>query len=447
VPKPIAFVVMPFAEKETSRVDVDVPSKVDFDALWERVYEPVLTELGYEAVRADRDVGALVVSEMIQRLAIADLVVADVTLPNANVYYEVGVRHAAKPRGCVLVSANWGRQLFDVRQMPQLRFPLPEGSIGEETMVEASKVLKSKLETLVAGTSPVFDAVPGYPDHVDLDRASAFRADVAALSQFNAEVRAVKLAPKRERRAAALAVIEHHGSSPAVRDAVVLQMIRLIRDEVGWPAVLDYVLQLPPYLAQHPLIAEQRVLAVAKSGNAALAAAELEQLIMLQETAERRGMLGGRYKQLMTESTSTSEQLRYLHRAIMNYERGNLLDLNDFYCASNLPRLYRLRARPGDSQRADEAAIVTVQACRRALALGLENEWTKSTLLGMAFYRGDVVEAEHLREAVLEEGPKAWQLSSTLNDLRVDIRHQSDPQVRHALGAVLDDLERLLAES
>jgi hypothetical protein len=131
----------------------------------------------------------------------------------------------------------------------------------------------------------------------------------------------------------------------------------------------------------------------------------------------------------------------------MNYERGNLLDLNDFYCASNLPRLYRLRARPGDSQRADEAAIVTVQACRRALALGLENEWTKSTLLGMAFYRGDVVEAEHLREAVLEEGPKAWQLSSTLNDLRVDIRHQSDPQVRHALGAVLDDLERLLAES
>jgi hypothetical protein len=97
--EPIAFVVMPFDRKPTGVAESGAPAVVDFDALWRRVYLPVLSNLGYKAVRADRDVGALIISEMIQRLALADLVVADLSLPNANVYYEIGVRHAAKRVG------------------------------------------------------------------------------------------------------------------------------------------------------------------------------------------------------------------------------------------------------------------------------------------------------------------------------------------------------------
>jgi hypothetical protein len=33
---------------------------------------------------------------MIERLAISDLVLADVSIPNGNAYYEVGIRHAAQ---------------------------------------------------------------------------------------------------------------------------------------------------------------------------------------------------------------------------------------------------------------------------------------------------------------------------------------------------------------
>ena len=84
-------------------------------------------------MRADRDVGALIISEMIQRLALADLVVADVSLPNANVYYEIGVRHAAKRVGCVLIAADWAKPVFDLGQIRQLRFPLPDGTIGDDS--------------------------------------------------------------------------------------------------------------------------------------------------------------------------------------------------------------------------------------------------------------------------------------------------------------------------
>ena len=109
MPDQIAFMVMPFGRKATGLTEKDAPADIDFDALWERVYQPILEERGYKAVRADRDAGALIISEMIQRLAIADLVVADITIANANVYYEVGVRHAAKEKGCVLVGAEWAR--------------------------------------------------------------------------------------------------------------------------------------------------------------------------------------------------------------------------------------------------------------------------------------------------------------------------------------------------
>jgi hypothetical protein len=47
-------------------------------------------------VRADQDTGALIITQMVERLYFADLVLADMTIPNGNVYYEVGVRHAAK---------------------------------------------------------------------------------------------------------------------------------------------------------------------------------------------------------------------------------------------------------------------------------------------------------------------------------------------------------------
>jgi hypothetical protein len=46
---------------------------------------------------------------MTQRLALADIIIADVTSPNGNVYYEVGARQAAKEHGCLLISADWAK--------------------------------------------------------------------------------------------------------------------------------------------------------------------------------------------------------------------------------------------------------------------------------------------------------------------------------------------------
>jgi hypothetical protein len=444
VPDPIAFMVMPFSRKATGRTEKDVPTEVDFDALWEKVHQPVLQELGYQAVRADRDVGALIISQMIQRLAIADLVVADITLANANVYYEVGVRHAAMKHGCVLVSAGWARPVFDLDQMRQLRFPLPDGDVGKEAAEAAREVLRKDLKGLVDGQSPVFDAVPGFPKP-EVDRVTAFADTVAQLSEFEADIRSVRAAPKSQRAERVEALVERYGKRPAVREIVALELLRAVRDNLGWKEMLAYIDDLPPKLAQLPLVLEQHALALAKAGDAPAAVGRLEQLIETHgETAERLGLLGGRYKQLLEAAETPGEQRRYLTKAIDAYQRGMDVDLNAYYPASNLPRLYRRRDEPGDEQRAGEAEVAAMLACRAAIQNGTKDEWVRPTLLGLAFDRGDVPEAIRLRKEVEAEGPETWQLDSTIRNLRTAVAGHDDPEVKAGLQAVLDQLEELL---
>jgi Tetratricopeptide Repeats-Sensor len=451
VPDPIAFMVMPFDRRSTGRGEAEVPSEIDFDLLWFRVYRPVLTELGYRPIRADADVGSLIITEMIQRLVLGDLVVADLTLQNANVYYEVGVRHAARRVGCILTAADWAKPAFDLAQMRQVRFPLADGLVGQPAVITAKAALIEGLRPLVDAVSPVFAGVPGYPAEPDMERASAFAALAEELLEFDADVRAAYLSPKSEQRARVQEVLALHGHKPAVRQADAMLLLRLLRDLVDWRAVLDYIATLPKSLAEHPLIMEQECLAMAKSGApgaAVKAVARLETLIRMHgETSERLGLLGGRYKQLAAEAADGVERRRYLGHAISSYERGMTADLNDYYPTSNLPRLYRNRRRDGDEALAAEAEVVTMAACRRALARGTADEWVRPTLLGLAFDRGDVIAAQGLLSDVVGEGPAVWKLETTLRDLRESANDQADETVRVQLSGVLTALAALLPEA
>ena len=122
-------------------------------------YAPVINELGYDPIRADQDVGALIITQMIERLYFADLVLAEMTIPNGNVYYEVGVRHAAREKGCVLLAADWSKQLFDVAQMRTIRYPLADGEVGEAAAQAIRAAIKPKIEALAKGGSPVFESI------------------------------------------------------------------------------------------------------------------------------------------------------------------------------------------------------------------------------------------------------------------------------------------------
>jgi hypothetical protein len=87
-----------------------------------------------------------------------------------------------------------------------------------------------------------------------------------------------------------------------------------------------------------PEIRETYAFALDNSGSVTEAIAKLEELLALSgPTPERLGLLGGRYKRLFMNAKD-EDKAELLDRAIGAYQRGMELDLNQYYCSSNLPR-------------------------------------------------------------------------------------------------------------
>lgn len=448
---PICFMVMPFSTKETGLgPGEEGPKQVDFDALWEKALSPAIENSGYTPVRADQDAGALIVVEMIERLAMSDLVVADITIANANVYYEIGVRHAAQRYGCVLTSANWARVLFDIDQMPRVVYTMNEGAITDTTADAIRKQVEAGIAGLKDGESPVYQAVPGFPEAAQADdRITRFQADMESVNQLLGSVRAVRsIVDPEKKKLAALALRDELADDKAIRDGVSVEMMTLLRDCAGWSDMLQWIDTMPDRLRTRPAVQEQRLLAVSKVEDPSEAIGALEQLIETAgDSSERQGLLGGRYKQLYSDAgPDDPSRSVYLGRAIEHYERGMMLDLNDYYPSCNLPRLYRERGAEGDADRARLSGAIAMAGCERARLLNPDDPWIAPTLLGAAFDAQDVTGAERLAGEVEVDSPGSWKLSTTIADLRVSASQAAAPEVAASLAATFNRLNALLPE-
>src|SRR5918912_672506 len=101
---------MPFGTKPDGQ-----GGSIDFDAFYEELLAPAIRDAELEPLRADQElVGGLIHKPMFERLILSDYAVADLTTANANVFYELGVRHAVRPYSTVLVSADVKRAPFDL---------------------------------------------------------------------------------------------------------------------------------------------------------------------------------------------------------------------------------------------------------------------------------------------------------------------------------------------
>jgi hypothetical protein len=92
-----AFIVRPFGRKEG----------IDFDRVEELLVRPGLEKAGI----AGRSTGSIteagnIREDMFQLLLLADIVVADISIHNANVFYELGIRHSLRTRLTYLIRAR-----------------------------------------------------------------------------------------------------------------------------------------------------------------------------------------------------------------------------------------------------------------------------------------------------------------------------------------------------
>ena len=449
MPRPLCFMIMPYGTKSTQAEAGRGVAEIDFNALWDRAFAPAIDQLGYEPVRADQDTGALIVTQMIERIYFADLVLADMTIPNGNVYYEVGVRHAAQKRGCVLLAADWSKRLFDVAQLRTVTYPLTDGTVGVDAAKAVIAAIKEPVRALSRGLSPVHDAIKGYPDDVDEATASTMKERMLELASFQAQIRGVRALPRAQRMAAAKTLAETN-LGPPVTAVTALGLLRLLKDCAGvaddWGWISGAIGGLPPEIAEVEEVRELEAFALGNGGKPTEAIGKLLTLIAMSgPSPERYGMLGGRYKRLSDAAVAANDlggAASFLSKSIDAYENGMQIDLNEYYCSSNLPRLYRKRNRKGDSERASAVSQLVVAACARAMKLGKADEWLRPTLLGAAFDAGNCDEAEQLADQIADEGAARWKLDAMLADLKTSAALTADPACRDRLAAVVERLAR-----
>src|SRR5499425_1412546 len=120
-----AFVAMPFGTKQNS-----AKQDIDFNRIYEEYIRPALEGAGFEVFRADEEQRAgNIRTDMFQELLMADLVVADLTINNPNVWYELGVRHALRSRGVILINGGTPTPAFDIYANRKLVYGLVDGAL------------------------------------------------------------------------------------------------------------------------------------------------------------------------------------------------------------------------------------------------------------------------------------------------------------------------------
>ncbi|NEP61073.1 MAG: hypothetical protein F6K31_29510 [Symploca sp. SIO2G7] len=132
---PHAFVVMPFGRKQ-GRDGV----WIDFNSIYQNLIKPALEDAGFEPFRADEEsVSGDILTDMFQELLLADLVLTDLSIDNANVFYELGVRHALRKRGLVHIQCGRAYLPYDIFNVRALPYHCDESGCPDPQYLEKDK--------------------------------------------------------------------------------------------------------------------------------------------------------------------------------------------------------------------------------------------------------------------------------------------------------------------
>src|SRR6188472_572036 len=150
-----AFVIRPFGKKADAS-----GTAIDFEQVHERLIAPALKDAGLGGGTTGEIIDAGNVREDMFSLIIeADLVVCDITVHNANVFYELGVRHALRKRGTVLIKGGPSADTtpFDLLTDRYLAYQWATPGDSKDQLV---RMIQATLRGDRIADSPVFGMMP-----------------------------------------------------------------------------------------------------------------------------------------------------------------------------------------------------------------------------------------------------------------------------------------------
>lgn len=145
------FVVMGFGIK----TDLATGRKLNLDKSYQALIKPVVESKNISCVRADeiRHAGSIDL-QMYQQLLSADIVIADLSTANVNAFYELGIRHALKPRTTIIMSEELLGYPFDVNHIVINKYTHLGDSIDYFEVLRFQKLLGDTIDTVINSQSP-----------------------------------------------------------------------------------------------------------------------------------------------------------------------------------------------------------------------------------------------------------------------------------------------------
>lgn len=313
---------MPFGKKPTAS-----GKAIDFDAVYDQLIKPAIAAAGLDPLRADEEMtGGIIHKPMFERLILCEYAIADLTTANANVFYELGLRHAIRPATTVLLFAKDTGQLpFDVASLRSIPYKIDaDGKAAESTKTSAMLAERLREARKHTTDSPLYQLVDNYPDIQRL-KTDVFRDQIEYSEQIKK-----RLSNARKQGLDAVQAIEDELNQLApiadTESGVIIDLYLSYRAVRGWQKMIDLVPKMPSPLAATVMVQEQLGLALNRAGRGDEAEKVLLDLIARRgPSSETYGILGRVYKDRW-EAATQSKQDRLaqglLRQAIEAYLKG-----------------------------------------------------------------------------------------------------------------------------
>jgi tetratricopeptide (TPR) repeat protein len=473
--RPHAFVVMPFGKKKGSD-----GSPYDFNIIYKDLIKPALEMAGFEPFRADEETSSGdILTDMFQELLLADLVLCDLSIDNANAFYELGIRHAFRKRGVVHIQAGRAYMPFDIISVRTLPYHTTPEGIPDAEFVEKDKQAIARLahDTWASDPdrvhSPIFNLLTGLkePDRNELRTPLA----TGFWREYKEWKQRVTIA-KREFRIGDILLLTEEISNPLIKEEAIDEAGRALQDMGRNELALQQYQKGLEINQRNSKFRRQEAIFLNRLGKVEEAIVKLENILGdFPSDIEAIGALGKIYKDMWMNSwkwisnkekrlQTAYESYHWLVKAFNTYLKGYRYDLNNTYPGVNALTMGTLLISLADQfedkkDRDPDIAEVRelMPELRDTLLFALETQskdetadyWTLVSLAELQVMTAVQIQAvtRAYRKALIAARRNLFSVQSSLDQLKMlESLHMRAEFVSAGIGVLQDELNRLRAE-
>ena len=445
--KSTCFIDMPFGKKSDPKSGIEV----DFDQIYNEGIKPAVEAAGLECIRGDEErSGGIIHTAMFARLLLSEFVVADLTMGNPNVFYELGVRHTARPYTTIPIFATISELPFDVSLVRAIPYELENGQLSVQAKEALKTAIINRIESVLKGPlskdSPLFQLFDNFPGiEMSHEVTDVFRDRVEYSEEFKDRLEDARMAGSKEQiRDEIKAIQAELGNLKAVERGILIDLFLSYRDAEAFDEMIALYEEFPSELKNSMIARQQYGFALNRNGEWRKAARVLNKVITdFGESAETYGLLGRVYKDRYKASDEDdSSRTGYLEKAIAAYASGFEAEPMDYYPGVNAITLLVLKNDPESRAEIERLLPLVMFAVLRQGGAESSDYWTLATVLELALVGGDRNMADRVLPRLLSTDAKAWMFQTTLDNLGLILKQQTDADYKLFMQECMDEIRK-----